>query len=377
MEAVSIGFSASVFGAGLLSFFSPCVLPLLPVYVGYISTDSRTENIPIYKKLVNVLAFIAGLSTVFFLLGFSVGALGGIIANRYFYIACGIIVLIFGLHQSGLINIPLLNRTYSINSKGAKYRGPLGAFSLGLVFSFGWTPCVGPILGSVLSLSARQGSAVIGGGLLLIYSLGLSVPFLVFTLGSGIFIKKAAKLHRHLPKIKTVGGVLIAAVGLYMILSQTNALGVGNSVAPVETGKGVNFTLPDIDGNTVNLSDYRGKPVFIKLWGTWCPSCLAGLEEFSAVANEYNKGGKLRVLSIVAPGLFGEMNEQGFTEWAKGQRLSFPILFDSLGRVNRQFYIRAYPTYVFIDRNGEVLETRIGGMGKAELTSKLKSMLAQ
>jgi cytochrome c biogenesis protein CcdA len=129
MEAVGIGFSVSVLGAGLLSFFSPCILPVLPVYVGYISTDSRTEQIPMYKKLLNVLAFIAGLSTVFFLLGFSAGALGGILGNQYFYMACGIIVLIFGLHQSGLINIPLLNRTYRIHcaippkiASGAKHK---------------------------------------------------------------------------------------------------------------------------------------------------------------------------------------------------------------------------------------------------------------
>ncbi len=381
MEFVSLGFAASVFGAGLLSFFSPCILPLLPVYVGYLSTDGQSANTRTYKKLLKTLAFVAGLSVTFFLLGFGAGALGEVINNSYFFIVCGLIVFVFGLYQSGLIDIPLLNREKKLNAPKNANKGALGAFLLGLVFSFGWTPCVGPILGSVLGLSAQQGGAFVGGGLLLIYSLGLSIPFIVLTLGSELLLGKVKKLHKYLPKIKLVGGVLIAVMGLYMMFSQVSALEAAkaDTTAPAQVqvveDTGENFTLQDLSGNTVSLSDYRGKPVYIKFWATWCPMCLAGMEDFSTLAQEYNQAGDLQVLSVVAPGVNGEMDEKSFLDWATGQQLDFPILFDIGGEVNGQFGISAYPTSVFIDENGEVIETRVGDIPKEELENKLESMM--
>ncbi len=381
MEFVSLGFAASVFGAGLLSFFSPCILPLLPVYVGYLSTDDQAANTTIYKKLFKTLAFVAGLSVTFFLLGFGAGALGEVINNSYFFIACGLIVFVFGLYQSGVIDIPLLNREKKMAAPANTNKGALSAFLLGLVFSFGWTPCVGPILGSVLGLSAQQGGALVGGGLLLIYSLGLSIPFIVLTMGSGLLLGKVKKLHKHLPKIKLIGGILIAVMGLYMVFSQVHTLETvkANSAVQLQAqaveDSGENFTLQDISGNTVSLADYRGKPVYIKFWATWCPMCLAGIEDFSALAEEYKEAGSVQVLSVVAPGMNGEMDEQSFKDWANGQQLDFPILFDNSGEVNGQFGVNAYPTSVFIDENGEVIETRVGDISKEELESKLESMM--
>ena len=380
MEFVSLGFAASVFGAGLLSFFSPCILPLLPVYVGYLSADSQAVDTALYKKLLKTLAFVAGLSVTFFLLGFGAGALGEAINNSYFFIACGLVVFVFGLFRSGLVDIPLLNREKRLDAPASGGKGAWGAFLLGLVFSFGWTPCVGPVLGSVLGLSAQQGGALAGGGLLLIYSLGLGIPFLVITIGSNLLLGKVKKLHKYLPKIKLAGGILIAVMGLYMVFSQVYTLEAKAalpSAAPVQAveDSGENFTLQDRNGNAVSLSDYRGKPVYIKFWASWCPMCLAGLEDFSAVAQEYNEAGGVRVLSVVMPGLHGEMDEEGFNDWADGQRLDFPILFDKTGEVNEQFRVKAYPTSVFLDKNGEVKENKTGDIPRAELESKLESLM--
>jgi len=385
MEDISLFFAASVFGAGLLSFFSPCVLPVLPVYIGYLSGDAQTADTsksPIYRKLLNTLVFVSGLSVTFFLLGLGAGLLGEVLNNSYFFIICGLIVFVFGLFHSGLVNIPLLNHTKKLEMPANVKKGTLlGAFLLGLVFSFAWTPCVGPILGSVLAISAQQGGALTGGGLLLIYSLGLGIPFFVIAAASGFLLRYVKTINKHMPKIKLAGGLVIAVAGLYMVFSQVRALEnirtnypIAGQEKPMDDN-GVNFTLLDLNGNTVNLSDYRGMPVYIKFWATWCPFCLAGLEEFSAIAREYNESGSMSVLSIVAPGFNGEMSEQRFTDWANGQQLDFPILFDSTGNVNRQFGLRAYPTSVFINEKGEVLETRIGDMGTGELRSKLDSLL--
>jgi peptide methionine sulfoxide reductase msrA/msrB len=385
MDNVSFGFAAAVFGAGLLSFFSPCVLPVLPVYVGYLLTDTPNSRSAIYKKALRALVFVIGLSVTFFLLGFGAGALGKVINGNWFSIICGLVVLVFGLFYCGFINIPFLNRTKTFVAPAIAGKGALpAAFLLGLVFSFAWTPCVGPILASVLALSAEQGGALAGGGLLLIYSLGLGVPFIILALGSELLLARVKKLHRHLPKIKIIGGALIAVMGLYMIFSQVPALQSGSATTNADAAAGaeqtkedeaMDFTLTDMDGNAVSLSDYRGKPVYIKFWGTWCPTCLAGLEDFSAVAREYNDAGSLRVLSIVMPRLNGEMDEESFKEWASKQGLDFPILFDTGGTVSREFGVSAYPTSAFLDATGAVTETKIGDMEAEELRSLLDAMI--
>ncbi len=380
METIGLGFAAAVFGAGLLSFFSPCIIPLLPVYLGYLSSDVKTGGDRLITRLSKTLAFVAGLSVTFFLLGFGAGALGTVLSNNYFFIACGLVVFVFGLYQSGLIDIPLLSREHRLDTPKSANKGALGAFLLGLVFSFGWTPCVGPVLGAVLGMAAQQGGALTGGALLLVYSLGLSIPFIVLALGSNLLLGKIKNLNKYLPKIKLVGGILIAVMGLYMVFSNVSPQAPQSSQAALSAqtaqkeSSGEDFTLRNMNGDTVNLSDYRGKPVYIKFWASWCPMCLAGLEDFKALAQEYNSSEEVQVLSVVAPGVQGEMDEQGFTDWAKGQKLDFPILFDN-GSVNRQFGISAYPTSVFIDASGNVFDTRIGDLSTEEIKEKLESII--
>ncbi len=212
---------STVFLAGLLSFFSPCILPVIPVYIGYFTEGSIKEEgkkfnlftMPILKAVV----FVAGLSTSFVLLGFGAGALGSILYGPIFLRIAGLMVIILGIHQTGLIKLNFLNRENKVHLKRTRKSDVIGSYLLGFTFSFGWTPCVGPVLAAVLGLSAKEGSAVYGGFLMMVYSLGLMIPFLIMAIFSDYLLKRVRGLYKHMGKIKIVGGVLIILMGILLM----------------------------------------------------------------------------------------------------------------------------------------------------------------
>ena len=180
----------AIISAGMLSFFSPCVLPLLPVYFGYFSSDENTAKFPLVKRLEKTLAFVLGVSAVFFVMGIGAGFAGSFIQSSFFMLCCGIAVLVMGIYQIGVIRIPVLEQTKKLPSPVSPKSGLLGAFALGFFFSFGWSPCVGPILAMVLGISIEQGNAMLGGIMLLLYAAGFAVPFLFLAIGSQFVLKK-------------------------------------------------------------------------------------------------------------------------------------------------------------------------------------------
>ncbi len=223
---------ALVFGAGVLSFFSPCIIPLLPVYIGYLSkgADENIDEQNKDKRIVNprliiqTLIFILGISTAFVILGFGAGALGKLINSKWILIVSGAVVVILGLNQIGLFNIAFLDRQKKVEIKRSSRGGLLGAYLLGLTLSLGWTPCIGPVLATVLGVAGSQGLAFYAAFLMLIYSAGLAIPFLLLSLFAGFFLERFKKLDKHMKTIRIIGGVLIIIMGIILMTNSFNVI---------------------------------------------------------------------------------------------------------------------------------------------------------
>jgi len=216
-------FVIGVFLGGILSFFSPCIVPVLPVYISILAGDENAERARM-RAVVRTLLFVLGLSVSFVIMGFGVGALGKVLYSKTFVYVAGAIVIVLGLYQMGLFKLKFLNRQATIKVKANKNTGFFSVFLLGLVFSFGWTPCVGPILAAVLGLTAGSGSVAYGGLMMLVYSLGLAIPFVVISLFSSTILTKIKGIHKHLDKIKFVGGLIIAIMGILLMTGNLNIL---------------------------------------------------------------------------------------------------------------------------------------------------------
>ncbi|HGS0176504.1 TPA: thiol-disulfide oxidoreductase-associated membrane protein CcdA2 [Streptococcus pneumoniae] len=228
-----IFFFLSVFLAGILSFFSPCILPLLPVYTGVLLDDKDGAQASSGKfsisvtSLLRTLAFIAGISFIFILLGYGAGFLGDLLYASWFQYLTGAIIILLGLHQMEILHFKGLykEKRLQLQGQGQNGKGYSQAFLLGLTFSFAWTPCVGPVLGSVLALAASGGSgAWQGAGLMLVYTLGLALPFLLLALTSSYVLKHFRKLHPYLGILKKVGGFLIIVMGLLLLFGNASIL---------------------------------------------------------------------------------------------------------------------------------------------------------
>jgi cytochrome c-type biogenesis protein len=223
-EGVGIG---AALLAGLISFVSPCVLPMVPAYLSFVSglsidemRNSGADTARRRRLLINCLAFVAGFSVVFIALGASASAVGVFLFRNKMLLArvAGVVIVLFGLNTLGLIKIPFLNYEKRFH-QSRKAPGAAGSFVVGLAFAFGWTPCIGPILGAILGIASQQQRVWEGMLLLSVYSLGLGIPFVLAGLSVDRFFRLSSGVRKRFRVIEIVSGVLLIAIGLLIFFN--------------------------------------------------------------------------------------------------------------------------------------------------------------
>lgn len=405
----------TVFLQGVLSFFSPCVLPLVPLYIGYLAGGTKTVaedgTISYQKKkvFVNTIFFVIGVSFAFFLLGFGFTAAGRFFGgNRVLFARIGgIIVIFFGLFQLGVFGADFFKKEHRLPLQLSRVvMNPWLALVMGFTFSFAWTPCVGPALASVLLMASSANSSTMGFVLIGVYTLGFILPFLAVGLFTGSllgFIKKHQQVVRYTVKI---GGALMVLMGIMMFTGWMNGItgylsgfgtkagtstGIeettvsaednrdtetasGTTVGETTTGETTteettaetkkipapDFTLTDQNGVEHSLSEYQGKTVFLNFWATWCPPCLKEMPDIQALYEEYGGNEEdLIILGVANPKTDANPNNQDgtleeVTQFLTDNGYTYPVVMDTTGESFGNYYISSFPTTYMIDTEGNV-----------------------
>lgn len=391
---VGLLFYSLTFLGGFLSFFSPCVIPIIPIYFSFLAGNGKKSdcygNISYNQKKVffNTLFFIFGISTSFFILGVSFTTIGDLAFSQKDIISKigGVIIIILGLFQLGIIKLNPLYKEKRIAYSDKKIT-PFVAFITGFTFSFAWTPCVGPILSSVLILAATLKDNSIGNLLIFIYSLGFVIPFLLiglFTTTLLNFFKSKQNFLKY--TVKIAGGFLVI-IGTLTFLGYTNQL--SNYFIPSTLNGSItnntetilnkdSYRLLDQYGNEHILSNYKGKVVFLNFWATWCPPCK---EEMPTIEELYKEFGENKndviILGITNP--VTEENPNGQDKnideikyFLQENNYSFPTVFDKTGIYFDNFKIRSFPTTYIIGKDGEIKTAIPGAMTKQQMLKLIR-----
>ena len=420
---------------GILSFFSPCVLPLIPIYIGYLSggTGRKGEDGKMYydrkKVIVHTLFFVLGVSFTFFVLGLGVSALGQFFKGNQAVFARigGVIVILIGLYQLGIFgNSKTLDKTRKLPVRvNALAMSPAMAFVLGFTFSFAWTPCVGPALTSVLVMAASAATRTKGFLLIGVYTLGFVFPFLMvglFTTNVLAFFKKHRSIVSYTVKI---GAVLMILVGIMMVTGKMNSItgylseisqpktestGAAETVPettepeaepasdeeetvpvkedPAETEKeteaaenvlpAIDFTLQDQYGNTHTLADYAGKTIFLNFWATWCPPCRNEMPEIQMLHEEFSaeEDPEVVILGVAAPDYGDEGSVEDITAFLEENGYTYPVLMDMTSDLFMSYGIFSYPTTFMIDANGNVFGYVTGQLNEEMMRSIIEQTVS-
>ena len=380
---------AAVFIQGILSFLSPCVLPLIPLYMGYLAGGTQTidENGKLcYKRsvvMLNTLCFIIGISFAFFLLGLGFTAVGQFFSEykNIIIVTGGILIILFGLIQLGVIKLNAAfskERRFNFNMNGSLK--PLTALVFGFVFSFAWTPCVGPALTSVLLMTSSADTMYKGIFLIGVYTLGFVIPFILlglFTTTVLEFIKKNKNIVKYTVKI---GGALLILMGLFMIFNVLRAPAPNSSAPPAETVSSeaetpspsptnnqerelpaaIDFNLPDQNGEYHSLSDYAGKTIFLNFWATWCGPCQREMPDIQALYEEYGSNqGDVIILGVANPKTSSNPNNSDVSteeviQFINDNGYTYPTIMDTTGELFYQYGISSFPTTFMITKDGLV-----------------------
>lgn len=361
---------ALVFVEGLVSFLSPCVLPIIPIYMGYLAGNSNEKRNSNKKVLLFTISFIFGILLAIFLMNASINLLQSFLKEHMtlFVRIGGILIVLLGIYQLGFIKINFLQRTFRFSLKTDNKMNVMVAFIMGFTFSFAWTPCIGPALSSILLLAASSGDFWYSNFLMIIYAFGFTLPFLVL----GLFTNKALNWlnsHRDIVKYTTkIGAVILIIFGLMMFSGKLNT--ISNYMSPsqgqVSTNQAensddsVNYgnALLNQDDKPFSLADYHGKVVFLNFWATWCPPCQREMPEIQKLSEKYQNSEDIAILTVVMPG-GQEMDAAGIKKFLKEKGFTMPVIFDD-GRLSSSFQITSLPTTYMFDRDGNVYGSVVG-----------------
>lgn len=425
--------AVTVFLQGLLSFFSPCVLPLLPLYIGYLSggTAVKGEDGRMHYKqskvLLHTVFFVTGVSSAFFLLGLGVSAVGGFFHSyqAMFARTGGILVMLFGLYQMGIFGISsVLGKEHRLPFRLDRFAmSPVTALLMGFTFSFAWTPCVGPALTSVLLMAASAATKAQGFVLIGVYTMGFVLPFLFVGLFTTQLLELFKKYRGVVQYTVKIGGILMVLMGILMFtgkmndvtgylsrisgtqVSQTESMEestvpekaeADNEGGSTEPGTGgsesttaeeasgetaadarpvipaVDFELEDQYGNIHRLEDYRGKTIFLNFWATWCPPCKAEMPDIQKLYEKSSTEGEdaVIVLGVAAPNMGQEGSEEEIAAFMEEKGYTYPVLMDTEGELFASYGIMSFPTTFMIDRDGNVFGY-VSGMLSADMMDSI------
>jgi cytochrome c-type biogenesis protein len=387
------------FLAGLASFLSPCVLPLVPGYLSLISGVSvdrlkqqRDDRSSVRWVILNSVAFNAGLSLIFVSLGAAAGFVGAsVLSSPWLRVLGGAVIIAFGLQMIGLLKLKTLYKDTRFFSN-EKPRGLSGSLLLGVAFAAGWTPCIGPILGGIIGLAATSGGWKSGLVLSSFYSAGLAVPFLLTGLGLNQFLSFYAKFRRHLHKVEVVSGVMLILIGSTIASGYATRLASsrlasllpnlesrikvksdqGTNLAVSETGPSEpapQVELSSLEGQRLKLSDFHGRIVLLNFWATWCGPCRAEIPELNKLQRDFQASG----LAVV--GVSWDDSAAGVREFQKEIRQDYTVLLGGEDAQDEFEAVRSLPTTYVIDREGRIRQKIIGARDRAQFEAVLKPLL--
>ncbi|MEA4921432.1 MAG: cytochrome c biogenesis protein/redoxin [Clostridiaceae bacterium] len=384
----------TILAQGLISFFSPCVFPIIPLFLGYLSgssnLDTEYEGKRKSRLLLNTFFFILGISFAFFLLGLGFTSFGQFFNENSGLISKigGVIITLFGIYQLGLFGqSKFLSREarlpFSMEKASAS---PLTAALMGFTFSFGWTPCVGPALASALLMASSAQSSAQGFALIGIYTLGFTLPFLIVALFAEKLLDLFSKKGHIVTIAQKIGAVLMIIMGVLML---TGYFTPASASAPSDASESSDsqeeernkvsapeITLKDRDGNEHSLEDYKGKTVFLNFWATWCGPCKSEMPDIQKLYENYGSNeDDIVIISIACPNYYKETSQQKIEKFLDENEYTYPVLFDADAATLEAYGVSSFPTTYMIDDDGNIFGYVQGSMSYETMVDIIKQTI--